>query len=432
MKLIIIDTSREWMAAVRRTLARALPDIEVTEYDADQQGPPASDFRWNLYDAALISHELGDLPRGLTWFDRYRGLPGFPPTVLVAAGGDAYLAVAAMKAGAADYLRREDALSERLPAVLGAIARASARSESTLRIAGDARRAPEDSLLIRRRLPDDTAHRFVRLIGQGGFSRVYLAERELDGLPVVLKIIDTRQVLDPAMLRRFIREAEIMASIVDPFVVKVFGQGLTANYGYISMEFFPGGDLKQRIERGLTVPEAIDCMRGIARGLEAIHQRSVIHRDLKPGNIMFRADHSLALADFGISRRVNESLDLTTATGTLGTPGYISPEQALGTPVDHRTDLYSAGIIFYELLTGRKPFRAESPAGLVYQHIHSTPPPLPAPIAHAQPIVDMLLAKDPDARFGSAEELLQSLDEWLPGPTWGERLRPPEWLQRAH
>lgn len=415
------------MAAVRRSLARALPDIEITEYDAEQQGSPASDFRWDLYDAALLSHELGDLPRGLAWLDRYRGRPGFPPAILVAAGGDAYLAVAAMKAGAADYLRREDALSERLPLVLSTIARAPLSLESTLYMERGARQALDDSLLLNHRLPDDTAHRFVRLIGQGGFSRVYLAERELDGAPVVLKIIDTRQVLDPAMLRRFIREAEIMASITDPCVVKVFGQGLTAHYGYISMEFFPGGDLKQRIERGLSIPDAIDCMRGIARGLRAIHQRSVIHRDLKPGNIMFRADHSLALADFGISRRVNESLDLTTTTGTLGTPGYISPEQALGAPVDHRTDLYSAGIIFYELLTGRKPFRAESPAGLVYQHIHTIPPALPAAVALAQPIVDMLLAKDPEARFGSAEELLDSLDEWLSGPAW-RALSPPQGL----
>ena len=413
------------MAAVRRSLARALPDIEITEYDAEQQGSPASDFRWDLYDAALLSHELGDLPRGLAWLERYRGLQGFPPTVLVAAGGDAYLAVAAMKAGAADYLRREDALSERLPLVLSTIARSPLALESTLYMERGACRALDDSLLLKRSLPDDTSHRFVRLIGQGGFSRVYLAERESDGSPVVLKIIDTRQGLDPAMLRRFIREAEIMASITDPFVVKVFGQGLTANYGYISMEFFPGGDLKQRIERGLSIPDAIDCMRGIARGLRAIHQRSVIHRDLKPGNIMFRADHSLALADFGISRRVSESLDLTTTTGTLGTPGYISPEQALGTPVDHRTDLYSAGIIFYELLTGRKPFRAESPAGLVYQHIHSTPPALPAAVALAQPIIDMLLAKDPEARFGSAEELLDSLEDWLAGPAW-RALSPPQ------
>ena len=100
---------------------------------------------------------------------------------------------------------------------------------------------------------------------------------------------------------------------------------------------------------------------------------------------------------------------------------------ALGTPVDHRTDLYSAGIIFYELLTGRKPFRAESPAGLVYQHIHTIPPALPAAVALAQPIVDMLLAKDPEARFGSAEELLDSLDEWLSGPAW-RALSPPQGL----
>jgi len=419
MKILIIDSSRAWMADVRRALARVLPDIEVSEYDADQQGMPAETFCWDLYDALLLSQELGDQPAGLNWLIHYRAQAGFPPTILVAANDDVYLAAQAIKAGAQDYLRRADIFGERLPAILQGLAIEA--EQRTQAIAAQSSGFQRGGLGAQRRTRppiDDTAHRFVRLIGQGGFSRVYLAERAEDGSPVVLKIVDRNMGLDSGMLRRFAREAQILASIEDPYVVKVFDRGITDDYGYIAMEFFAGGDLKQRVERGMTVPAAIDCMWAIARGLHAIHREGVIHRDLKPANIMFRADGSLALADFGISRRIHERIDLTTATGTLGTPGYISPEQALGTPVDHRADLYSAGVIFYELLTGRKPFRAETPAGIVYQHIHTAPPPLPARLASAQPVIDLLLAKDPADRLSSAAELMGCLDEWLPSIPW--------------
>jgi eukaryotic-like serine/threonine-protein kinase len=412
MKLIIVDTSKTYMAAVRQYLAAALPEIEVTEYDAEQQGLPVADFRWQLYDFALISQELGDGASGLEWLRRYRATPGFPPAILSAACGDEYLAVAAVKAGAQDYLRRADALSERMIAALRAAV--AAPQEATVSLDGFVLQALDRSAALDLPGTDCSGHRFVRLIGQGGFSRVYLAERAVDGTPIVLKIIDTHQVREPVAVQRFVREAEIIAGIDNPYVVKVYDQGFTPDYGYISMEFFQHGDLKQRLEQGFPLHAAIQHMRGIAKGLQAIHAEDVIHRDLKPGNIMFRADDSLALADFGISKRLDDTLDLTAISGVVGTPSYISPEQALGAAVDPRSDLYSAGVIFFELLTGRKPFRSDSAAGLVYQHLHAPAPRLPAALAPVQPIIDILLAKNPADRFNSAGELLDSLEHWLP------------------
>jgi len=166
-------------------------------------------------------------------------------------------------------------------------------------------------------------------------------------------------------------------------------------------------------------------MRSLAKGLSAIHARGVVHRDLKPSNIMFRADDTLALADFGISKRMSDTLDLTAQFGAVGTPNYISPEQALGRPLDPRSDLYSAGVIFFELLTGRKPFQADSVEGLIYQHVHAPTPRLPRPLAPVQPLVDMLLAKHPDDRLASADELLCSLDEWVP-PAFAHQRQPVE------
>ena len=414
MKAIIVDTSKTYLTAVRRLLAAALPDIEVTEYDAEQRGPPAADFQWNLYDVALLSDDLGDAPSGLEWLRRYRDTRGFPPVILVADRGDEYLAVAAIKAGAHDYLRKEHLTDARLGAMLQSAARAKDTTEVTQSLDGFVLQALDQCATVGEYSVASAGHRFVRLIGQGGFSRVYLAERAHDGATIVLKIIDTQKIQEPVAIQRFVREAEIISSIHDQHVVQIYDQGFTPDYGYISMEFFAHGDLKQRIERGVSVGATLNYMRAIACGLQAIHAQQVIHRDLKPSNLMFRADDTLALADFGISKRLHDTTDLTASSGILGTPSYIAPEQAQGEPVDARADLYSAGIIFYELLTGRKPYRAESAAGLVYQHVHAPVPQLPSPLAPIQPLLDLLLAKRAEDRFDSATEFLDSLEAWLP------------------
>lgn len=413
MKLLLVDTSPDWLATVRQALARALPDLEVSEYDAEQQGTPGPDFDWSLYDVAFIGHAPTAGLDGLAWLRRFGARPEFPPAVLVAIGGDDYLAAAALKAGARDYLRRDDAAGVRAVEFLRATGTRPA-PDATLHLPDTARRAPERTAALGLPLVDDTGHRFVRLIGQGGFSRVYLAERADDGMLVVLKVLDRRQVREPSVMARFAREAAIIAAIDDPRVVRIHGHGVTPDYGYLALEFFAGGDLKRRIERGMTAAQAVHCMREIARGLQAVHAHDVVHRDLKPGNIMFRADDSLALADFGISKRRSDDRDLTRETGVVGTPSYLSPEQALGAEPDPRSDLYSAGIVFYELLTGHKPFRAECASSLVYQHLHAPPPRLPAALAVAQPVIDILLAKRPEERFASAGELLTALDDWLP------------------
>lgn len=419
LRVIIIDDSRDHMAAVRHMLAEALPDIEVTEYDAEQQGKPGRDFDWSLYDAVLIDDGLGNAVSGLDWLAGFRDLPFFPPAILMAADGNEYLAARAIKVGAQEYIRQQDITTRRIGALVAsavAEARVSRDYEATMR---ESRPAPH--LKVLRRLartlseanPADTTigYRYVRLIGQGSSSRVYLAERTTDGTTLVLKIIDASSLQDHQTVLRFIREAEIVSSLNSPYVVRFYDYGLTQTYGYIAMEFFTRGDLKQRIERGVRKSDALNYMRHVALGLEAIHARGIVHRDLKPGNIMFRADDSLALADFGISRQLNQTSDLTNHGSVLGTPNYLSPEQAMGQLVDPRTDLYSAGIMLFEMLAGRKPFRAESPSALVYQHVHAPTPRLPDTAARFQPLVDSLLAKQPKDRLPSAGHLVAALDD---------------------
>ncbi|MGE0484708.1 MAG: protein kinase [Gammaproteobacteria bacterium] len=422
VRALIIDDSREYMVMLRRMLAETLPDIEVTEYDPDQQGKPGPHFDWAAYDVVLLDHNLGGNENGLDWLVEFQATRPLPPTILMTAQGNDYLAARAIKLGAADYVRKQDVTTWRIGRMVRELVAADAATaeldcDRTLR--EERVRPPHLDILdelIARHPPRPSGpgatigYRFVRLIGQGASSRVYLAERTSDDNTLVLKVIDLAHVRDVNIVERFIREAEIVAGIASPYVVRFYDFGLTPSYGYIAMEFFTRGDLKQRIERGMTRDDALNYVRHIARGLQAIHARGIVHRDLKPGNIMFRADDSLALADFGIARRVDVASDLTNAGSVLGTPNYLSPEQALGQPVDHRADLYAVGIMLYEMLTGRKPFRAESASALVFQHVHAERPILPAQFGDLQPLLDHLLAVEPSARYASAAELVAALD----------------------
>jgi eukaryotic-like serine/threonine-protein kinase len=417
MKIIIVDDSKEYMALARRLLAKAMPDVEVTEYDPEQQGRPNEDFDWSIYDLLLLDYYLGADETAFDWLGRYRSAIGFPPVILMTAVGDEYVAAKAIKLGAADFIRKADITSERLGAMVQEVIRERRALHPDLdrtvnrKLESDALifdeiRPPADN-----RTPDGKriGYRFVRLIGQGASSRVYLAERASDRVTLVLKVTDVENAKDAQVLQRFVREAELIAKVNSPYVVHFLEHGFTKHYGYIAMEFFTRGDLKQRIEHGVSTDDAINYMLHIAHGLRAIHQPGIVHRDLKPGNIMFRSDDSLALADFGISKRLDEKSNLTRHGSVLGTPNYISPEQALGKPVGPHSDLYSAGVIFYEMLTGRKPYRAENATALVYQHVHADIPRLPEVVKRFQPVIDMLLAKDPVDRLASADELIDVL-----------------------
>ncbi|CAN5223636.1 hypothetical protein BH10PSE17_BH10PSE17_28440 [soil metagenome] len=248
-----------------------------------------------------------------------------------------------------------------------------------------------------------------RKLGEGGMSQVWLAERDANQQEVVLKLLQIQHNQNQEALQRFIQEYALISQIEHPNVARIYEQGFSETHAYIAMEHFPGGDLRALTKGGLHADVAQAVLIQIAGALAAIHSRGIVHRDMKPDNVMLRNDGSLALADFGIAKHVEMHMTHTKHGEVFGTPYYLSPEQALGAPVDRRSDIYSLGVMLYEMLAGKKPYYADNAQALLYQHVHAPVPTLPAAHARFQPLVSKMMAKRPGDRFSTADEIIDAV-----------------------
>ncbi|MGH8326290.1 MAG: serine/threonine-protein kinase, partial [Steroidobacteraceae bacterium] len=200
-----------------------------------------------------------------------------------------------------------------------------------------------------------------------------------------------------------------LEAIRDSAIVRIHDYGVVGGREYLAMEYFPRGDMKARIQRGILEADALRYIEQIARALAVVHSAGIFHRDLKPPNVMLRESDAVVLIDFGLARNVHAGQQSTRKGVLRGSPYYMSPEQALGERLDARTDLYSLGVIFYEMLTGRKPYIGTSAIEVLQQHVSGPPPRLPQPLEHLQPLLDGLLAKSPEDRFANAEQAVEAL-----------------------
>lgn len=249
-------------------------------------------------------------------------------------------------------------------------------------------------------------YRLIKKLGDGGMSQVFLAEHSATGMQHVLKLIHITEDDDGDVLQRFISEYALISQIDHPNVAKIFAQGFSASHAYIAMEYFPGGDLRRLMNDDIEIDVALAVLMQVAGALGAIHERGIVHRDMKPDNIMIRADGSLALADFGIATLKDTRLAQTAHGEVFGTPAYIAPEQASAQHTDHRADLYALGVMFFELLTSQKPYRASTTEALLYQHVNLAIPDLPAQFMQLQPLINAMMAKDPAQRIADAGLLI--------------------------
>ena len=261
-------------------------------------------------------------------------------------------------------------------------------------------------------MSDIPGYTILRPLGRGGMATVFLARQESLGREVALKVLADAQQQDATAHERFLREARVAASLRHPNIVPIHDFGLHGELAYIAMEYEPGGTVAPLAGEKLPPREALRIVRDIASALDYAHGRGVVHRDIKPDNILRGEQDGAVLTDFGIARL--QGAAVLTAEGTsVGTPLYMSPEQLRGDKVDGRSDLYSLGVVLWQLLTGDPPYSGHDAWSIGTQHITADIPRLPAALAHLQPLLDALLAKKPEARLQCGAELVQRIDALL-------------------
>lgn len=260
--------------------------------------------------------------------------------------------------------------------------------------------------------PEIPGYRIMRELGRGGMATVYLAIQEKFDREVAIKVMDPELLHDETFSRRFQRESQIVSKLSHPHIIQVYDVGLVGESHYLSMELITGGELNDRLEDGLDIRIAFRVTKEIARALDFAHGKGFIHRDIKPENILFREEGSVVLSDFGIARGVDNESQITTMGTVVGTPYYMSPEQVTGEKLDGRADLYSLGVVFYKMLTGKVPYDGESALNIGIRHIKDPVPRLPAGLSAMQPLIDKFMAKAPGQRFQSGTEIVEALDKF--------------------
>ena len=411
MRLLLIEEDAGRCDYIRERLASWRPQAQLTVHSPVSQGALAPEFLAQGFDAVLLADSWPG-GRGLNWARELASRAGFAPLVLLT---DADLSAAREACALGAYtLSREELERDTFAQVLVAAEQRQALARAVWRSSRAGRETQRfGDAFIR-------GYRFIRRLASGPTSDLFVGESERAGRLVALKVArdrqdEERQPVD--MFQRFLQEYELAQRINSTAVVRLHDLGVSDEHAWLVMEYFELGDLRRRMRASLAPREALRLAAAIARSLAAVHGAGVLHRDLKPGNIMLRHDGSVALIDFGLSKDLALALDLTDSGTIFGTPHYMSPEQGHAEPLDARSDLYSLGVILFEMLTGQKPYRAENPMAIVYKHRKEPIPRLPAQFEAVQPLLERLLAKTPADRIATAEEaaeaLQHTLDVWL-------------------
>lgn len=248
-------------------------------------------------------------------------------------------------------------------------------------------------------------------IGEGAMASVYLATQRSLERKVALKVMAAALAADPTFCERFLREGKTLARLSHPHTVTIHDIGNVGELYYMAMEYLPNGTLKERIAAGLTPEQGVTLIRQIASALGYAHAQGLVHRDVKPANILFRADGTAVLSDFGIAKSLDDRTQFTQAGFAVGTPSYMSPEQARGQEIDGRADLYALGVVLYEILVGKLPYSGTDALSTALAHLTEPLPELPVHHGRYQGVLRKLLAKDPAERFPNAAALLEALEQ---------------------
>ena len=402
MRLLVIAARADYRLLVRKHVEIEWPDANLVEHRLGEDPPLDAQFAAVGFDAVII---VG-VPPAVAAEALAAGLlakPEFAPIVLLLLRDAPDPEPAAVRGLHRLYGRKID--RDRL---IKAIMTASREHKQNLAMQ---RGQPEfeqryrfGSVMIR-------GHRCIRQVGSGGMCTIYLAESERAGTLVVLKVFNQVPDISERIVSfdRFLQEYEIVAGLKHRNIVRIYDLGIADDHAYIAMEHFPAGDLRHRMKTPLLPATALKFLEQIASALDAIHSVGVLHRDLKPANVMLRVDGSVCLIDFGLAKANEMDVSLTGTREIFGTPYYMSPEQGHAEEIDGRSDLYSLGVMFYEMLTGQKPYTGATAMEVIYKHKRADLPEIAPLFADYEGLLRRLLAKAPADRFQSARELLEAI-----------------------
>ena len=402
MRLLVIAARPDHQLLVRKHVEIEWPDANLVEHRLGEDSPLEAKFAAVGFDAVII---VGAPPVGAAEA-LAAGLllkPEFAPILLLLLQEAPNPEPAAVRGLHRLYGRKID--RDRLIGAIVSASRDHKQALSRLRASPDfEQRYRFGTVMIR-------GHRCIRQVGSGGMCTIYLAESERAGTLVVLKVFN--QVPDVSerivSFDRFLQEYEIIAGLKHPNIVRIYDLGVADDHAYIAMEHFPSGDLRQRMKAPLLPLTALKFLEQIASALHAIHSVGVLHRDLKPANVMLRTDGSLCLIDFGLAKANEMQVSLTGTREIFGTPYYMSPEQGHAEEIDARSDLYSLGVMFYEMLTGHKPYTGATAMEVIYKHKRADLPEIAPQFAEYKELLVRLLAKSPADRYQSAGALLEAI-----------------------
>jgi len=402
MRLMVIAARDDYRLLVRKHVEIEWPDAKLVEHRLAEDNPLEAQFAAVGFDAVIV---VG-VPPATAAETLTIGLlakPEFAPIVLLMLQDAPTPEPCAVPGLHRIYGRKID--RDRLIRAIVAASHEHKQALSMLRSHPNFdQRYRFGSVMIR-------GHRCIRQVGSGGMCTIYLAESERAGTLVVLKVFNQVPDVSERLVSfdRFLQEYEIVAGLAHHNIVRIYDLGVADDHAYIAMEHFPAGDLRQRMKASMLPETALSYVEQIASALDAIHSVGVLHRDLKPANVMLRSDGSLCLIDFGLAKANELEVSLTGTREIFGTPYYMSPEQGHAEEIDGRSDLYSLGVMFYEMLTGGKPYTGATAMEVIYKHKRAELPVIAPQFVRYRDLLLRLLAKSPADRYQSAGELLEAI-----------------------
>lgn len=420
LNFAVIDGSAGYRSVLSAFLQTAWPQVTIEEVDPFAETLRGIGFAFGTNSDVILLGGIGTTAEALSSLQRLRAREHCPPVILMVARELEPQVALLIEAGASSVLFK-DAFSKRslidsIRRLLGETAsgQPSVRSlVETPKPFPDTRTFGQFSFIANGQCHTVVVEHFhfLATLSNGNFAQVFSAERIEDRARVVIKISLTTP-LHSAEVRAFCERYRLITGLDGQNVVRYVDAGVADSWPYVVLEHLSGGDLRRCMAAGISPTEAVQILNKLCAALASFHAGNFAHMDLKPENIFFRGD-DMVLIDFNISTRFGHVARSRAMRDVFGSPFYMSPEQGQGLAIDGRSDLYSAGVIFYEMLTGTQPYTGESAIQLIYKHIHDEIPLLPARARMYQPIIDALMAKDRDARIASAADVSAMLLPYL-------------------